>query len=230
VVIASFGCFGQEDTSETVAWSDLTGTLVAFETDTGAEKWRFTFNGFDPTSSPAVSSRIAVISDSANSDYTVGTAYAIDVADGHELWRFAAHTGFISTPAIWEDYVFLVGANGDLFALNLLTGSELWRFKLGSRALQSPAVSDGVVYIGDTIASLFAIDATDGTELWSARPGQMSSSSPVVSANSVFIGGWGGFISRIDRATGAIDAYPIISGGRIFVTTDAGVVYALGDV
>lgn len=100
------------------------------------------------------------------SDGTDDYAVAFDAASGEELWRHridatnrghdGAHDGPISTPAIHDGRVFLLGPTGPLLALDVATGTELWRTHLvhqqGSMKPMygygsSPLLQDGVLIV-----------------------------------------------------------------------------------
>jgi outer membrane protein assembly factor BamB/S1-C subfamily serine protease/plastocyanin len=243
IVLVSFGCFGPEDTADSVPWSDLSGVVVAYDRD-GQERWRFAMSGYDPFVSPALLDGVVVIADSSNAQHTAGTVYAIDAESGQEFWRFRADTGFANTPAIGGGLAFIAGWSGDLFALDLKSGTERWRFKLGTLADHVPAIIDGSVYAAAYYGGLFALRADSGLQQWLVQCTLCPMSPPVVTASTVFFAG-NGTIDRIDRIGGEVDLGSrihlpdphsaiigsiVVSGGIIFVATENGAIIALGDV
>ncbi|MDF3042970.1 MAG: pyrrolo-quinoline quinone, partial [Thermomicrobiales bacterium] len=245
LALATFGCFGPGDATDgSASWTDLSGYLVAFDAKTGSSRWAFRMNGFAPLASPAVGDGVVVVAASANAERTQGTAHAVDVRTGDELWRFDASTGFESTPAIAEGLVLVRGASGQLFALDLKTGLERWRFDAGSFAASAPAVRDGTVYVSDGVETVTALDAATGMVAWRGSPGRLASGAPVATDKFVYVGGTGGILHRLDRVTGEVDAdgrievtRPLsavnteawVGGEVVYVVNDHGVVVALGD-
>src|SRR5262249_5361865 len=81
------------------------GIVVAAETATGVERWRFqTETG--TYSSPAVVDGVVYLGDNA------GYLYALDAATGSQRWRFAIDQGFeyyvTSSPAVVDGTVYVV--------------------------------------------------------------------------------------------------------------------------
>lgn len=119
--------------------------------------------------------------------------------DGHELWRVRTARsptdvygglGPRVTPAVGEDRVITVSAEGDALAVDT-TGRTLWRRPLRSElgwrppaegTASSPLVADGRVYLmngGTQGRALVALDARTGRTLWAAQEDRPSYSSPV---------------------------------------------------
>jgi outer membrane protein assembly factor BamB len=246
LVIVNIGCLDPGVDAIETPWSDMTGTLVALETDTRKIPWRFTMAGFSPTVSPAASDGLVVVAATTQRTPPRGTVHAVKVDTGDEVWRFVADTDFESTPAIAEGLVLVVGGNGELFALDLKTGSERWRFTLGDRSLDSPAVRSGVVYVGTSTQAFYAIDAGSGQMLWRASAPVLNlQSSRVVTVDAVYMGGSSPYLFVVDRDSGEVLSPQVIpldpshrviqgpvtvTGGAIYYGTSSGDVIKLGDV
>jgi len=140
--------------------------------------------------------------------------FARRTSDGHELWRVRTARspkdvygglGPRVTPAVWEDQVFTVSAEGEALSVDT-AGGPLWhrplRAELGWRppaegTASSPLVADGRVYLmngGTQGRALLALDARTGRVLWTAQDDQPSYSSPVRFdshgvAQALFLGG-----------------------------------------
>ncbi|MFQ5554639.1 MAG: PQQ-binding-like beta-propeller repeat protein [Acidimicrobiia bacterium] len=150
------------------------------ETDVyGEAVWEFSFGGeyHDEAgglhSSPAIADGVVYFGGSN------GTAYALDLETGDEIWAFpatdeAAITDFI---ALSDEAVFFkVTTNPDdppllLLAVDRHTGAELWRFQPPGEEVRvrNPTFADGVVYTG-TNEFFYALDADTGDVLWRFRP------------------------------------------------------------
>ena len=126
---------------------------------------------------------------------------ALDPATGEERWRYdlapnyaghdGSHSGPISTPAIAEGRVFMLGPLGHLAALDLATGEALWTVHLvddlGSEAqyygfASSPAVvGDTVVLqIGGETGAVAGFDVATGEVRWRAVADETMAQSPIV--------------------------------------------------
>jgi hypothetical protein len=135
-----------------------------------------------------------------------------------------------------------MGSDGNLFALELDSGLERWRVKLGDLSGALPAVSDGNVFAGSYEKTFYMIDAVTGEQRWTTS-GVFSLVSTVVTDKTVYVANSCGYLYLIDREAVSRRSYqidkdkecsaissPIVSGGRIFLTTRSGAVVGLGDI
>src|SRR5262249_51810687 len=125
----------------------------------------------------------------------------LDAANGKERWKFDYETKYTddfgfdegprSTPLIAGDFVYTLGADGDLHCLKMADGSKVWHrninkdyqvkkgfFGVGT----SPLLEDGMllVNVGGKEAGIVAFDAANGKEIWKATKDAASYSSPTV--------------------------------------------------
>jgi glucose dehydrogenase len=123
----------------------------------------------------------------------------LDAANGKERWKFDYETKYTddfgfdegprSTPLIAGDFVYTLGADGDLHCLKMADGSKVWHrnvnkdyqvkkgfFGVGT----SPLLEDGklLVNVGGKEAGIIAFDAANGKEIWKATKDPASYSSP----------------------------------------------------
>jgi outer membrane protein assembly factor BamB len=125
------------------------------------------------------------------SDGTHDHAVAFDPATGREAWRtklgetYRGHDGSkdgpISTPAVDEGRVFLVGPHGLLVGLDAKTGRELWRHHLKTEyGAPAPAYGFGTSPVvvgprlvvqagGEKAHNLLAFDKATGKLAWSVQ-------------------------------------------------------------
>jgi outer membrane protein assembly factor BamB len=138
--------------------------VAAFDAGTGAHVWTFTLGWFS-RSSPAVVDGVVYVG------ATDGFLYALDAADGHQLWAREVTERFniVSTPAVVEGRVYL-HADGPLEAFDAATGITVWESTCGDggASYEAPSVVDGVVYVRDE-GLVCAFDAVDGEALWTAE-------------------------------------------------------------
>ena len=155
-----------------------------------------------------------------------GKVYALDAADGSELWSFPTG-GSCSVGAVVDGVVYAGSADHKVYALDAADGSEIWSYTGGRgreeyNAINEPVVVGGVVYVGaeDGKAScpphtactfkLSALDAADGSELWSSA----YFDSPVTSPPAVV----GGVVYL--RATFGASPSVVQSSSRYVCSTD----------
>jgi len=144
------------------------------------------------------------------------------------LWKTKISAGGHSSPIVWSDHIFVVGANSDSATRNLLaidrqSGKILWEkevlkapleriHKLNSHASSTPATDGERVYVSFLNEKRMHVAAFDftGKELWSVEPGVFSSvhgycSSPVLFENLVIVNGdhdGDAYLIALDRETG----------------------------
>ncbi len=170
-----FTLYGDED-------SDL---LVALDTETGAERWRYRIgdafaarggSAGGPASMPAVADGMV---------YGLGPRgklFAVRARDGGEVWAFdlvqalAAKPpfyGFATSPMVVGNLLFVQAGGstgGSLVAVDRRTGELRWKQGNDAVAYQSPAPATlgGVEQIvAVTEERLVGLDPTSGAELWS---------------------------------------------------------------
>jgi eukaryotic-like serine/threonine-protein kinase len=164
------------------------GKLYAFNTSNGAVKWSKTIPGWTQ-SSPAVSGTTVVL---GSND---GRLHAYDTNTGAVKWEYntgAWVTGWLSSPAIFNNYVFVGGPNNQskVYALNLANGILIWQYNApGSTFASSPAFSNGVVYITSSNGRVLGLRYFDGSQIWSATMGSTSQSSPAIYNGRVYVCG-----------------------------------------
>ena len=163
--------------------------------------------------------------DSARRDPPGSPATSSSLLEHNMLWENTT-AGRVSRPAVVSDGVVYFGgcANGrgiGLYALDAAAGDLLWRqgwgSQIGACGTSTPVVSDGIVYIvspcedcevawdGDThtTGDVSALDAGTGELLWRYERGAYDDRSwPVVSDGRVYISSTGGRVTALDGITG----------------------------
>jgi outer membrane protein assembly factor BamB len=217
------------------------GCVLAIETTTVAEKWRFCAQPGDPATQGYFPIRAAL----AVSDGLVlagagdGNLYALDAASGAERWRFHAQAPVLVAPAVYGGIVYFGtsddGGDPNLYAVDLASGREVWRFPTGGPVAATAAVADGIVYFQSTDRNLYALDAADGQLLWRFDTGHAGYNSPAVAKGRVFtnrISDENGhaWIDALDARDGSIQweadlkrnytGDPIVAGGSLLVESE----------
>jgi outer membrane protein assembly factor BamB len=183
------------------------GNVYAFETATGAPRWKF-HTGDVVHASPAVAGGTVYFGS------WDGLFYAVEAATGKEKWRFQGgkddlihnQIGFQSSPAVVDGVVYTGCRDSNLYALDAAAGKEKWRvFNQGSWVNSSPAVLDGKVYYATADSSLFhAVDAATGKPVFQQKLKAYVFSSPSIAGEVVYLGLLNGTLEARDRASGEL--------------------------
>ena len=145
---------------------------------------------------------------------------ALDVNDGKYLWNQTVSGSILaqndiaeSTPAAYNDVLYVASPEGKVYALSTENGTILWQYQVYSRGISgsiltsSPAYADSIVYVGTPDGYLYALDTENsGEELWRFETFESiggANPSPVFSS-------------------------PIVSNGIVFISDQSGILYAIG--
>ncbi len=212
---------GSPSIADGVAYQgDWNGQLYAVDTGTGTEVWSRQL-GSDIRSTAAVVDDVLYIgvfggagsaaadelparegppldhldpsADTPASDNEPTGVYALNAADGSELWSYQMDTVF-SSPLVADGLVFAADYGGTFVALERTTGELVWSHEfdagLGNDGpTSSPVYADGVVYAGSGAveSSLFAFDAQSGAVLGQFDTGGGAVRSPAVTESNLYV-------------------------------------------
>jgi len=213
--------------------------LVAYERDTGREKWRLPIaNGVEP-SATAIRDRLFV----GASD---GEFYSIEASTGRVQWSFPTKAENLSAPLLEEGVVYFLAGNNVFYALDAATGRQLWLYsrqdtsQFSIRGGSQAALKNGTLYVGFSDGSLVALNAKSGAVVWELQLNRNKrfrdvDATPVVDENLIYIAGYddklycvaadkGEILWRIDG--GGYSAVTM-AGDKIFYPTTNGEVWAL---
>ena len=90
--------------------ADRSGTVLAFDNESGAPLWRF-HTGQVVDASPSALGKTLLIGD------TGGRLHALDIESGRTLWRMDIGVAITSTPVVAGDAVYLTSESGILVAI-----------------------------------------------------------------------------------------------------------------
>jgi outer membrane protein assembly factor BamB len=142
--------------------------VVALDTATGIERWRFPIG----TSMAPYESAVTAANGIVYVTTGFGAVFALNETTGFPLWLHQVDQDVdmgdlaLSYPAIDGDVVYVSGGSV-LYALSANSGEELWSVQADdeSEILGTPSVADGFVYVGGKYA-IYAVDALTGSEQW----------------------------------------------------------------
>jgi outer membrane protein assembly factor BamB len=197
------------------------GGLYCIWANNGTQKWIFEpINIYDIYSTPTISNGSVYI---GAAEYEIGGAfYCIDALSGEEKWKFLppgeGRFSEVYSSAVVHNHTVFVHAwrkipgpgeeEGTLFALpendpngdgNITLDEVIWDFTTwDNEGGSSPAVADGKVFVGSTNYKMYCLDEYTGEELWNIT------------------------------TEGHIVASPFVANSVVYITSEDGVIYAIG--
>jgi outer membrane protein assembly factor BamB len=200
------------------------GFLVAWDADTGKERWRFKSAPIE--SSPLLNGKRLFV---GTWDHNV---YAINAETGKRIWRFQADDQVNTSAAYWKGRIFIASDGGTLYALSAKNGRLLWSAQsnstFGTREFwyATPTIAYGRVYIGNTDGTMYVYGAKSGRLLWARPLGSYIYGGAAVYQRKVFVGTYDGKFYALDAATGdtvweipargAVHSAPTVMDGLVY--------------
>ncbi len=193
-------------------------------------RWEFKADeAFEST--PAVADGRVIIAD------VMGKVYAINLADGNQLWKVDFDTGFLASPLIVAGAVMIGDVDGFLYCLDVETGKEKWRVETGGEINGSAAVYKENVLVASQDGILYCFKQSDGTLVWKYETEDQIRCSPNVVGDRTFLGGCDGRLHMVDLTTGQAAGEPLpldgptgstpaVAGSTVVVPIMDGIIYA----
>jgi outer membrane protein assembly factor BamB len=234
------------DTGQVIVHT-LDDSVAALDASTGAELWRVTYPA--PVLTLRGSSSPVVTGDAVLIGLSGGKLVKLDLDEGAPIWEtvitrpsgrseLARIADIDADPVIIGTIAFVGSYNGDLAAVDIASGTILWRRELSAHA--GLAADTANLFITDSIDQIWGADPSDGAGRWRQEGlKHRQVTAPALVGDLLVVGDLDGYVhvlSRTDgqivgrtriKGKGAISARPIASGGRVFVSTDEGVLTAL---
>lgn len=142
-------------------------------------------------------------------DFSVNKEYT----NVRPTWMIQSGVGIYSSPAVWNDKVYVGDDMGFLSCYQLKDGNKSWTFKSGHRIVGTPAAQDNIVVFGSADKNIYGLHAESGKLLW-----KVAATEPVLGAvtinNSIaYIGASDGTFRAIHIHTGKmLWAYTKVNG------------------
>ena len=158
------------------------GDFYALDMTTGNIIWMFK-TASSISSSPVIMNGIVFFGTEEP-----GKVYALDSYTGLVRWVYEVPNGaaVYSSPAIFDDMVFVGCSDRYLRCLSQFEGNLVWTTYIGGEYLSSPAIADNMVFI--TSPYVYAVDMFTGKLIWKYQTNWSVISSPAVADGLVFVG------------------------------------------
>jgi len=206
--------------------------LVAWRPGNSAVQWRYNLGTEASYAAPTIAADGTV--------YVAGGDSALHAVgpDGVRRWRFPTDNQVYTSPALdAAGNVYLASLSGVVYSLTP-TGAQRWRSNAGGFVTSSLALANGAAYFASYDRKLYAMEMATGAVRWTYLMGdEVRASSPAVAEDgSVFIGAYDrrvhqvnadGTLRRTFAAANWFRSAPLLAGGRLFIGSNDGRVYAL---
>jgi outer membrane protein assembly factor BamB len=171
-----------------------------------AVRWEFKADEAIETTPVAADGRLIVAD-------VMGQIYALDQADGKELWRRNYDTGFLASAAIRAQLVVIGDIEGNLYAIDAKSGQQRWTQTTDGEINGAVAFHDENVLVTSQDGKLYCFALKDGSPVWSYQTEDQIRCSPTVAGDRTFLGGCDGQLHVVDLKTGKAIGDPLPLGG-----------------
>ncbi|MGH9843844.1 MAG: PQQ-binding-like beta-propeller repeat protein [Blastocatellia bacterium] len=172
---------------------DSRGAMIAFDAETGAEKWRWTGDG------PGYATPIVVEIAGKRQIVTQSQQNIVGIwADnGGLLWKIPFTTEYVQnivTPIAYKDLLIFSGINKGTFAVrvawrdNKWATDTVWQNKEVSMYMNSPVLNGNLLFgmSHRNKGQFFCLDATTGKTLWTGDGRQGENAAMVIAGATIF--------------------------------------------
>jgi len=138
-----------------------------------------------------------------------GEVAALDLTNGHVLWRTKTGAPLSGGTASSPDLVVVGASDGQLFAFDAATGHSRWKTRLNGEVLAPPAISAKLIAVRTVDGKLHALSPEDGHELWATeqqvpRLSLRGTATPLISGDLVLSGFDNGKVVAVSAADGSV--------------------------
>src|SRR6266540_3926279 len=221
--------------------ASLQDTVFAIDAATGAWKWHHRREQKGESLTIFGAASVQVSGPTAYAAYSDGFVAALDVATGAARWeRRVAPAGThldVDSLVLGGDRLYAAAYSGAVLALDARTGQEVWTF--AAPAASRVALADGVV-VAVTAASVVGLSPVNGTPLWTTPLGGSPAGAPVAAGKTgkwLLVPAGDGGLRWLEAATGrmlrvfepgtGVSSAPAVAGGRVYVVSNGGDLFAL---
>jgi outer membrane protein assembly factor BamB/Icc-related predicted phosphoesterase len=167
-------------------------------------------------------------------DFSVNQAYN----SVQETWLQQTGVGIYSSPAVYQNKVYVGDDEGTLTCYSLKDGKKIWSFQSGKRIVGTPSADDGSVVFGSADKNIYGLDAANGKLLWKVKAEEPVLGAVTIENGIAYIGASDHTFRAIDIHTGQvrwaysgvkgyIETRPWIEGNKVIFGAWDNTLYAL---
>lgn len=136
------------------------GTFYAFDTATGAERWRYEMGDMLCATPVWHDGKVIFVT-------PAGEFIALNAKTGKVVWKLQADGSVVGDPVVVGDMLYCSFGKGILAKIDARTGAVVWRAAAGSMHMQCvPAVGEGRVVVSTWENDLRCYNDKNGKEMW----------------------------------------------------------------
>lgn len=155
---------------------------------------------------------------------------------GEPLWRYQAESPFLSAPVVHRGHAYGATQQGWVHSVDAASGQGKFKLQLGSAAA-APSAKGGLLLLPERSGELHAFDLNSREVKWTYDLEGQLWASPVCWRGHVYAAAWSDAVRCLALESGddvwahpvsaRITATPVIAGGVLYLTTEAGDLLAL---
>jgi len=165
--------------------------VVAYVPRTGKELWRAEGLGGNVVHTPVAGHGMVFVSTGYPTKKTMGIRLDPAPGEARVAWKYEKGTGYIPSPILYGDYVYLMTGAGLLTCLDAHTGEpkyEARRFPTPGQFVASPVAFDGKVLITSQDGDTYVVKAGPVHEIIGTNPlGEQVFASLALVGDSIYI-------------------------------------------
>jgi outer membrane protein assembly factor BamB len=172
-------------------WKHIGG----YDLETGKEVWRMTGGGDIPVPTPITGHGLVFIT---NAHGKMAPIYAIrptaagdislkegETSNAHIAWSYARDGGYMQTPILYGDILYVCRDNGVLSAFDATTGKRHYQARMGNGSTgfsASAVAASGRLYFTSEDGDVYVVKAGPAYELLATNPlGEVAMATPAIS-------------------------------------------------
>src|SRR5215472_5013735 len=168
-----------------------TEDVVAYDPRTGKELWRTEGLAGNVVHTPVAGHGMVYVSTGYPNKKTMGIRLDPASGEAHVAWRYEKGTGYIPSPILYGDYLYLLTGGGLLTCLDARTGEPKYegkRFPAPSQFVASPVAFDGKLLITSQDGDTYVVKAGPEHSLTGTNPlGEQVFASLALAGDSIYI-------------------------------------------
>jgi outer membrane protein assembly factor BamB len=194
--------------------------------------WSMKVAGGAFESTPAIADGVCYLADMD------GKLYALNLADGKEIWTHQIDGGFIASPSVRGELLYLGDIDGKFYAFDRKAGGQpKWTFQADAQIDSGANFWKDNLLFGSQDANLYCLNATSGELVWKFAIQDQIRCMPTVVGDRSFVAGCDSSFHIIDLTQGKeVAAVPIeaptgvtpaVLGDLVFFGTESGALFGV---